>query len=98
MQQLGIWEKKHVRRKHHDTELKAAEKVKPKAAGQCAQVYEALKLQWPEGWTDEEGTIATNIYSYRRRRADLLNAGLVEDTGDRRLNIRDNSVIVWRVT
>lgn len=91
---LPIWENAHVRTEHTDTELAAAETVKPKVRKQAAAVL--AYLDSVPGATDEQGTTATGLFSYRRRRADLKNLGLVVDSGLRQTNRRGQLMIVWR--
>ena len=87
-------QEKHVRTVHMDTESQAAAKALVKASTTCRLVLAYLRLS-PS--TDEEGTAATGIHSYRRRRADLKNAGLVRDSGVRRMTDQNCPSAVWEV-
>lgn len=60
----------------------------------CRKVYAEIDRR---PCTDEEGREATGIHSFRRRRADLKNAGMVEDSGKRRPTPCGRPSIVWRV-
>lgn len=84
----------HVRRGHHDTEAQAAAEAMVHASRTCALVLEALRRWGP--MTDEQLREVTGIHSARRRRADLKNAGMVEDTGERRPTRQGKPSIVWR--
>jgi hypothetical protein len=87
-----------------DTSVQAAEAVKRKLSARMQLVHDVL-VEHPDGLTDEEltqiiigrGHPAGGESSYRKRRTDLRNRGLVEDTGERRKNSRGAPVAIWRI-
>jgi len=88
--------KKHTHAGGSDTEHDAADSQVGSLAESCTKVLNAIGRSF-NGLTDEEGTEITGIYSYRRRRSDLKNSGLVVDSGLRRNNARGKAMIVWVV-
>jgi len=67
------------------TSQAAADAIRPNAATLRARVLEAIRAR-PEGLTDEEGCKATGIQgsTYRPRRGELEEAGLIRKTGGTR--------------
>lgn len=83
---------------HSATSAEAAERAEPKAATQRAFVLDRFR-EWPEnGWTDDELAEATgmNPSTLRPRRIELVNAGLVEDSGEKRPTRSGRRATVWR--
>ena len=91
-----------TRTEDHTTSESAARKTRAKLNAKQTIVLRALKAN-PEGLTDEElaaaivrmGHPAGAESTYRKRRTELYQKGLAEDTGRRRANARGMSVIVW---
>jgi hypothetical protein len=84
-----------------DTSRAAAERVLPKTGTQRRRVYDALldASQWVDGGlTDDElvARLKLPANSIRPRRGELVEAGLVIDSGVRVLNDYGNMCIVWR--
>lgn len=86
----------HRRRENPETSNEAAIAAIADASENCRKILAYLSRV--ETATDEEGRADTGIYSYRRRRADLLNAGLVEDSGERRPSARGRRMVAWKIT
>lgn len=87
-----------VRKNAHETELDAAGRALPRSGTQRRKVYDYLVSSG--GATDEEVQIALGINhnSQTPRRLELVEAGLVVDSGQRRATISGASAIVWKVT
>lgn len=85
----------HHRANDPVTSRLAAAEAAPRISENCLAVLDYLGRH-PAGKTDEEGTEETGMHSYRRRRADLKNAGLVYAHGTR-ANSRGRQMAVWRV-
>lgn len=97
--QLGLFDvRTHVRRSHTDTEAGAAADALQDAPAASRRVLRYLRAIYPQGATDPELVATLNMHSARRRRADLKNLGLVEDSGNRRNGPRGKPMIVWRAT
>jgi len=86
----------------HETSIEAAEAVLPSRQRMKALVYLLLAEKGPQ--TDEELTSslrALGIHaahsSAGKRRGDLVDDGVVVDSGDRRPNVNGRRMIVWRV-
>lgn len=81
------------------TSHEAAEFVRPKAGTQRARVMDHLIGVGQNGTTDERAIEDTgmNPSSYRGRRADLVQLGLVEQCGFS-TNSSGCKAIVWRIT
>lgn len=78
-----------------DTQREAAEKFLGKSATLRRKVYEVLK-SWPM-IDDELFVMFTNpANSIRPRRKELVDAGLVIDSGLRKKNAHGNTCIVWK--
>jgi hypothetical protein len=78
-----------------DTSLAAAQAIAPAAGTLRARVYQAI-LALPDGLTDEEGCLLTgmNPSTWRPRRIELLEQGLVRQAGTR-LTKSGRSAVVW---
>ena len=86
----------------HDTSVEAAESVTPTRSQMKAVVYRLLQEKGP--MTDQEllegihGLGIPAAYSSPgKRRGDLVDEGLVVDSGVRRPNSNGRQMIVWRV-
>jgi transcription initiation factor IIE alpha subunit len=81
-----------------ETSIEAAKKVSTRAGSGRALALEALRKH-PDGLTDEELASITKQYqnSIGKRRTELTQAGLIEDSGLRRLSSRGSMMIVWRI-
>ena len=71
---------------HSETSKDAARRIEPVRGTLREVVYSFLKDAGADGLTDEEGIAATKMpaSTYRPRRVDLVEAGLVRDSGIRR--------------
>lgn len=80
-----------------DTSRMAAEAMKPTAGRLRQRVYERLVLAGYDGMTDCElqEALAMNPSTQRPRRVELVNAGLVRDSGVRRNTASGRKAIVW---
>jgi len=96
------------RHAHHDdpeTSHIAAESQVPHVNDSCTRVLAYLVDSYPEGATDDEGTMALDMYSYPKRRCDLKGLGLVraQTTGNGKRTIKRKSqhgspMLVWIAT
>lgn len=85
----------HTRPENPSTSAAAAASQVPKLTASMERVFSYLE-QHPVGRTDDEGRRDLGMYSYRRRRSDLKNAGLVEACGERP-GPTGASMTVWRL-
>jgi hypothetical protein len=86
-----------ARHDHPDTSHAAAAAIEP-VSGRCRQlVYDYISLQGTHGATDEEIQTVLNMAgsTQRPRRVELVEAGLVKDSGRRRAMKSGRSAIVW---
>jgi hypothetical protein len=83
--------------KHSRTSVEAANLMAGTAGKLRARIY-AWLLERPEGATDEEGQGVLGIEgnTYRPRRVELEEAGLVYDSGRTRLTVKKRKAVVWR--
>ena len=92
----------NVKKMHHrnagDTEVAAAHQVSKRVAGKRLQTLQTLFTLM--GGTGEQVALAAKmpITSTRPRLTELLEMGLIEDTGRRAKNEYQNNEIVWAVT
>lgn len=93
-----------VHRDAHDTEQAAADSVAGSAATVRNRVLTLLREAGGTGLTDDEGAEAyrrrhhvrdADRLTFGRRRHELEMAGLVDDSGQRRLTPRGRKAIVW---
>ena len=95
----SLWAKPPV---HHNapagTSIAAASKVAPKAETLRAQVL-AFIASREQGATDEEGMTGCGLApnTYRPRRWELARAGLIVDSGQRRVTLSGSKAAVWIV-
>jgi hypothetical protein len=85
---------------HSDTSREAAEHVAPRFGRITQIVYQQFIAAGHAGLTDEEGAIKLGMTgnSYRPCRVDLMDRGLVHDSGRRRKTIAGRNAVVWTVT
>lgn len=86
--------------RHSATSVAAAEAVKPAAGRLRAEVLAAIRRAGRAGLTDAEGQAATGIGgdTWRPRRRELQDAGLIRDSGKRRTTGHGREAVVWVVT
>ena len=84
--------------KHSRTSVEAANLMAGKAGKLRGLVYRWLLSVGPAGATDEEGQHALGLEgnTYRPRRVELQNAGLVYDSGQTRQTRNNRKAAVWR--
>lgn len=82
-----------------ETSKAAAEEIKP-ILPRLNQAVLAVFARTPNGMTGEEGQEAMymNPSTYRPRRIELVDRGLVVDSGERRQTLRGRSAVVWKIT
>lgn len=88
----------HARQTDPPTSHKAAREVTPHTDTLRADVERWASGRGPEGFIDEELSVAfdaADSSSYRTRRAELTQAGVIVNTGRHRLNGNGRSCIVW---
>lgn len=80
-----------------DTERDAAVSQYPKIGGDRRRVLEFIASCGAHGATDDEVAAGTGLYLYTAapRRVELVNAGLVVRSGERRQTPRKRRAIVW---
>lgn len=81
----------------HDTDIGAAVSQLPSISENCRKVLDYLREIWPAGATDFELQERLRMFSAARRRCDLKNMDLVEDSGERRPSPLGNRSAVWVV-
>lgn len=90
-----------VGRNHPDTSYKAADAIAPVAGKLQQTVYAFAVERGAYGFTDAEMFDRwpdRSENSLRPRRVELVAAGWVKDSGNRRPNKRGRSCVVWCVT
>lgn len=89
---------KLFRRKSKDTSIAAAASIAPEVPNIQAQVYAYAKQRGGQGFTDDQLNehFKTTKSTYRSRRADLVEQGLIIDTGIRAKNEGGRFTIIWR--
>lgn len=90
----------YVRRNARDTSRAAAVSVLPRTGTKRAMVLEAIRYADDEGRTDEElqNQLGMNSSTQRPRRLELVEAGLVIDSGHRRPTSTGSMAICWIAT
>lgn len=90
---------KMVRQDSSDTSIEAAESVIPVLPKLQAEVLAYAKLMGKNGFTDEQMNEYFQTYksSYRTRRAELVEQGLIEDSGFRVQQTNKRTMILWMV-
>jgi len=85
--------------KHSETSVAAAESMKPTAESRRQEVLRFLKKRGPYGATDEEGQLALKMEgnTYRPRRIELVAAGLVVESPEKRKTTTGRFATVWKV-
>jgi len=99
-----------VRRTDPETSVEAAQSVQDKIRESQAAVLLVLSTYYPEGCTDTELIIMYRMQSnrlaiprqsesgIRTRRKELVERGLVEDTGKRDILASGRRSIIWKVS
>jgi len=101
MSQLNLFDPDHepvVSQRHSDTSTAAAEAIKPDTSTLRTLVFNFIRNAG--GATDEEIQIALdmNPSTERPRRVELVNAGRVADSGERRKTKSGRKAVVWVTT
>jgi len=96
---VGFTEEPTARNTDPSTSHEAAEDARAHSGRHRAMALEALRKAGPSGLTDFELADATGVAqtSIGVRRKELVNAGLVEATAERRPAPSGSAAIVWRV-
>lgn len=83
---------------HSATSAEAAERAKPKAKRDRERLLRQLRVFRTTGLTDEEmqADLRMDGSTQRPRRVELVNAGLVEDSGEKRRTRSGRWAVVWR--
>ena len=84
---------------HSATSAEAAERAEPTAKRDRASILTMLRVEFPNyGQTDEEmqDWLPMNPSTQRPRRGELVKAGLVEDSGEKRRTRSGRWATVWR--
>jgi hypothetical protein len=81
------------------TSIAAAEEIQADAATLRVHVHAYIKAMGEHGCTDEEGITALemNPSTYRPRRVELVQRGLIVDSGKVRKTVSGRNAVVWRV-
>jgi hypothetical protein len=89
---------KMFRKDAQDTSVEAAESIAPSVPKIASIVFEYAAMRGSQGFTDEEMNeyFETHKSSYRARRAELVDRGLIEDSGVRVKGPNGRNMIVWR--
>jgi hypothetical protein len=89
-----------VRHDAPDTSREAARLIAPKVGTKRQQVLREIAMSAPQGVTDEGICLALgmNPSTERPRRVELVEAGWVEDSGERLLLRSGTHAILWRLT
>jgi hypothetical protein len=84
--------------RHSHTSVAAAKKIAPKASTLRDKVYAAIAGS--HGLTDEECQLELHLdpSTQRPRRIELVRAGLVRDSGQRRYTLSNRLAVVWVAT
>ena len=82
---------------HSETSRLAALALYETSGEKSAAVLELLRSRYPAGCTDDEGRAALSMHpnTYRPRRCELRDAGLVEEAPARRLSEAKRPMTVW---
>lgn len=96
--QVGILKMKA--QQHSETSIQAAVEIEPKAGTLRALVLGYIRECGNRGATDEEIQIALrmNPSTQRPRRVELLEVGLIRDSGTQRKTASNRSAVVWTAT
>jgi len=84
---------------HSETSREAAEHIAPTFGLSVRKVFTAFAVS-EAGWTDEEAANYLDMTgnSYRPCRVDLMDRGLVHDSGRRRKTAAGRNAVVWVIT
>lgn len=82
------------------TSLEAYESVTPKLNSIQKEVLALFKEVGEDGLTDEElsNLMGSNASTYRTRRSELVQKGVLVDSGLRRKLLSGRNAIVWKLT
>jgi len=82
---------------HSDTSIEAAHHAEPKAASLRSIVLAYIRQQGRDGATDEQiqNAISMNPSTQRPRRVELVEGGLVVDSGGTRKTASGRNAVVW---
>jgi len=82
---------------HSDTSIEAAHHAEPKAASLRSIVLAYIRQQGRDGATDEQiqQAIRMNPSTQRPRRVELVEGGLVVDSGGMRKSASCRNAVVW---
>lgn len=97
----GVATEAHARRLDPGTSHAAAEAITPSLPHKQAKVLRFAERMGAAGFTDlaMQDNFADHSSTYRSRRAELCEAGLIEDSGYRQQpKGRGRLYIVWRIT
>ena len=83
--------------RHSRTSLLAAQQIEHRATTLRALIYRHLLARLPDGATDEEGQrdLVIGGSTYRPRRVELQELGLVRDGGATRRTLSRREAVVW---
>jgi hypothetical protein len=86
--------------RHSPTSVEAANSIKPVLNELQTKVFAAFEYVAEEGLTDEEGISALSMpaSTYRPRRVELVEAGLVRNSGRTRPTASGRKAVVWVLT
>jgi len=90
---------KMFRKDAKDTSVEAAKSIMLALPNIEAAVYEYAAMRGTRGFTDDEMNdhFETHKSTYRARRANLVEKGLVEDSGVRVKGPNGRNMTVWRI-
>jgi hypothetical protein len=90
---------KMFRKDAKDTSVEAAKSILFALPNIEAVVYEYAAMQGTKGFTDDQMNeyFETHKSTYRARRANLVEKGLVEDSGARVKGPNGRNMTVWRI-
>lgn len=88
-----------TRNDHRDTSHQAAAKILGRTGSKRRQVFELI-AEYSHGLTDEQiqTKLRMNPSTQRPRRVELVDAGLIEDSGHRRTTTSGTKAAVWVLT
>ena len=83
--------------KHSETSLSAAQQILPKAGTLRYKLLEYIISCGKDGCTDEEAqqNVPMAPSTPRPRREELVEMGLIKDSGDKRLTNSGRKAVVW---
>jgi hypothetical protein len=91
-----------IKTMHHrdapDTEVEAAEKVAPRVTGLRLKTLRYLSQYGAATGEEVAAGLDEWLYSVKPRITELARYGLVQDSGERKLNVRKRREIIWQIT